>query len=74
MKVNGKVIKDMALEYRNGLMERGMKAIGRIISLTVRASSTTYLATSMMENGKTAKQMAMESTYMLMGQLKKDNG
>ena len=74
MKVNGKVIKDMALEYRNGLMERGMKAIGRIISLTVRVSSSTYLATSMMENGKTAKQMAMESTYMLMDQLKKDNG
>lgn len=74
MKDSGKEIKDMVLEYRAGLMVQGMKVIGTIISLTVRASFIIYLVTNTMEIGKTVRQMVMESISILMVQHKKDIG
>jgi hypothetical protein len=68
IKVNGKAIRDMAMEFSNGQMVQNMKDTGRITKLTAKAHFIMLMEMSLKVIGKMTKQTDTVSISMLMVQ------
>jgi hypothetical protein len=63
-KVNGRVVRDMVMGYRFGLMGPDMKGSGRGIRLMEGESSGMWMAIYLTESGRTIRLMDMGYIHM----------
>jgi hypothetical protein len=74
IRVNGKKISDMGLEFKFGQMVQSMRGIGRTTKLMVKAYSGMFMATNMKVTGKEIRHMGMANTPTATELLTKANG
>ena len=69
-----KMVSNMVMVYKFGLMVPSMRVIGKMALLKEKASFFIQLVKFIMENGSKIKLMAMEFIHLWMGLNMKDNG